>query len=45
VAHVPEKLPDQEAVVIAHPMTFQSLDDLSNLGGQAPVTEFSDLLG
>ena len=41
VSHVPERLPDQQAMMIAHPMTFQGLDDLRNLWGQAPVTSRS----
>src|SRR5437867_4427096 len=44
-AHVAETLTDHEAVVIAHPMTFQRFDDLWNLWRQAPVPQSGDFLG
>src|SRR6266581_8266242 len=42
IAHVPERLTDHEAVIIAHPMTFQRFYDLRNLWRQAPVSQFGD---
>ncbi len=41
-SHMPKRLSDQEAVMVAHSMTFQRFHNLRNLWRQAPVPEFDE---